>query len=94
MPGADEFCTRNPHHERTKVFGSQKRTLDTPIGADKETHRPDTIHFSWPRLAKRITRACATTLPTIVEELETSAEKVQPSSPRGTNIHRVIAVLW
>ena len=23
IPGADEFCTRDPHHEGTEVFGSQ-----------------------------------------------------------------------
>ena len=24
MPGADDFCTRDPHHEGAEVFGSQK----------------------------------------------------------------------
>ena len=52
MPGADEFCTRDPHHEGAEVFGSQKRKLDTSIGADEETHRPDIIHFSKPLLSK------------------------------------------
>ena len=74
------------------MFGSQKWKLDTSIGTDEETHRPDTIHFSQPRLAKKFIKARATTLPTIVEELETSAEQVQPSPPVGTYIHRVIAV--
>jgi hypothetical protein len=31
MPGGDEFYTRSPHLEGVKVFGSQKRKLDTPI---------------------------------------------------------------
>ena len=25
MPGASEFCTRDPHHEGAEVFGSQKQ---------------------------------------------------------------------
>ena len=86
MLGADEFCTRDPHYEGVEVFGSQKQKLDTPIGVDEETHRLNTIHFSWPRLAKMVTRARATTLPTIVEELKTSAKQVQPLPPVGTNI--------
>ena len=35
IPGAKEFYTRNPHLEGAEVFGSQKRRLDTPIGADR-----------------------------------------------------------
>ena len=43
MPGGEEFCSRNPHHEGAEVFGSQKRRPDTPIGANEETHRLDTV---------------------------------------------------
>src|SRR5450631_3806638 len=63
MPGGDEFCTRSPHLEDAKVFGSQKRKPDTPIGADDETHRPDTLNFSRPRVAQRTTRSHASPLP-------------------------------
>ena len=92
MPRASEFCTRDPHHEGAEVFGSQKRKHDTPIGADEETHRLDTIHFSKPLLPKRVTRACAATLPTIVEEFKTSAKPMQPLPPVGSDIHRITAV--
>ena len=68
MPGADEFCTCDPHHKGTKVFGSQKQKSDMLIGADNKTLWPDTINFSCPLLAKSITRARATFLPTILEE--------------------------
>ena len=68
MLGADDFCTRDPHHEGVEVFGSQKQKPDTPIGADDETHKPDTIIFSRPHPLKRVTRARAATLPTIPEE--------------------------
>ena len=34
MPGTNDFCTRDPHHEGVEVFGSQKQKPDIPIGAD------------------------------------------------------------
>ena len=40
MPGGQDFCTRNPHLKGAEVFGSQKRRPDTPIGDDRESHRP------------------------------------------------------
>ena len=76
MSRVDEFCTCDPHHKGVEVFGFHKWKLDTSIGVDEETHRPDTIHFSWPLLPKRVTRARATTLPTIVEEFEISVEQI------------------
>ena len=93
MPRADDFCTRDPHHEGTEVFGSQKRKPDTPIRADDETHRPDTISFSKPPPLKRVTRARAATLPTIPEEVEPCMERIQPLPPVGTDIRRITAVL-
>ena len=92
MSRANEFCTCDPYHEGAEVFGSQKWKLDIPIGANKNPHRPDTIYFSRPRLEKKVTRARATTVPTIVEELETFAKQLQPSPPVGTNICPVTAV--
>ena len=75
-----------------KVFGSQKWKLDTHIGANKETHRSDTINFSRPHPAKKVTKAYAAILPTIVEELVTYAKQVQPLPLAGTNVHCVTAV--
>jgi hypothetical protein len=57
--GVDEFCTHSPHLEGAEVFGSQKRKPDTPIGADDETHRPDTVNFSRLHVAQRTTRSHA-----------------------------------
>ena len=93
MPGADDYCTWDPHHEGAEVFGSQKRKLNTPIGADDETHRPDTISFSRLPPLKRVTRACAATLPTIPEEVEPYMERIQSLPPVGTDIRRITAVL-
>ena len=92
MPGANDFCTRDPHHEGAEVFGSQKRKSDTPMGADDETHRSDTINFSRPHPLKRVTKARTATLPTIVKEVETSIEQVQPSPPVGTNVRRITTI--
>ena len=88
MAGVDEFCTRDSNHEGVEIFDFEKQKFDTPI----RTHRLDTIHFSRPRLAKRVTRARATTLPTIVEELETSTKQVKPLPPVRTNICRITTV--
>ena len=92
MPGADDFCTRDLHHEGAEVFGSQKKKPDIPIGADDETHRLDTISFSRPHPLKRVTRACATTLPTIAKEVEPCIEQIQPLPPVGTNIRHITTV--
>lgn len=56
MPGADEFCTREPHLEGEEVFGSTKRRLDLPLGAEEESHRPDKVNFSHPRRSHRFKR--------------------------------------
>ena len=92
MPEADEFCTCNPHHEGAKVFGSQKRKPYTSIGVHEDSHRPDTINFSWPHPPKRVTRSHAITLPTIVEEVEGSTEQLHALPPSGIDIRHVTAV--
>lgn len=58
MPGGGGFCTYNPHLEGAKVFGSKKHKLDTLIAVDEETHRPNTVNFSCPRVAQRSMVAC------------------------------------
>jgi hypothetical protein len=55
MFGGDKICTRNSHLEDAEVFGWQKRKPDTPIRANNETNRPDTIKFSRSRVAQRTT---------------------------------------
>ena len=92
MPRADKFCNRDPHHEGAEVFGSQKRKPDTPIGADEDSHRPDIVNFSQPHPPKRVTRSHATTLPTIVEEVDGSAKQLHASPSSGTDIRHVTTV--
>jgi hypothetical protein len=57
MPGAEEFCTREPYFEGDEVFGSQKRKADIPLGSEHESHRPDRANFSRPRVRTRSTAA-------------------------------------
>jgi hypothetical protein len=53
LPGAELFCTRAPHMAGEEVFGSQKRKADVPLGFEGESHRPDKVNFSRPRIATR-----------------------------------------
>jgi hypothetical protein len=57
MPGAEEFCSREPPFEGEEVFGSQKRKADIPLGSEHESHRPDRVNFSRPRVRTRSTVA-------------------------------------
>ena len=91
MPGAEDFCTCKPHLEGAEVFGSQKRKPDTPIRADSETHRPDTINFSCPRPSKRVTRSGAATLPTVIEEVSPFVQEVLSHVAAGLDFRRITA---
>jgi hypothetical protein len=55
-------------NEDAEVFGSKKRKPDSPIGAEDETHHPNTVNFSRPGVAQRTKRSHTSPLPTIVEE--------------------------
>jgi hypothetical protein len=57
LPGAELFCTREPHLVGEEVFGSQKRKADVPLGFEGESHRPDKVNFSRLRIAMRSLRA-------------------------------------
>ena len=51
LPGAEVFCTRNPHLTGEEVFGSQKRKADVPLGYEGESHWLDKVNFSRPWIA-------------------------------------------
>jgi hypothetical protein len=57
MPASEEFCTREPHFEGEEVFGSQKCKVNIPLGSEYESHRPDRVNFSRPRVKTRSTTA-------------------------------------
>ena len=53
IQGVQDFVTREPHLEGEEVFGSQKRKADMPLGCDHDSHRPDKVNFSCPRIRTR-----------------------------------------
>ena len=55
LRGAKGVGTRIPHLEGEETFGSTKRKLDMPIGDAGDSHRPNKINFSQPRVRTRST---------------------------------------
>ena len=53
LPEAEGVGTRVPHLEGEETFGSTKRKLDVPIGDAGDSHRPNKINFSQPRVRTR-----------------------------------------
>jgi hypothetical protein len=51
--GVEVATTRIPHLEGEEIFGSTKRKLDLPPGDDGNSHRPDKVNFSQPRVQTR-----------------------------------------
>jgi hypothetical protein len=86
LPGAKLFCTRAPHMAGEEVFGSQKRKADVPLGFEGESHRPDKVNFSRPRIATRSSRAnhASCSLPDVVEEVSPELQEDQAPNNLGT----------
>ena len=82
MPEGKEWCTRTLHFEGDEVFGSTARQLNLPLGSQFDSHRPDKMNFSRPRV-QRTTRAgrrdCA---PTAIDLSSLSS----PTSSDGVRI--------
>ena len=53
IQGVQDFVTREPHLEGEEVFGSQKQKADMPLGCEHDSHRPDKVNFSRPRVRTR-----------------------------------------
>jgi hypothetical protein len=51
--GVEVATTRIPHLEGKEIFGSTKQKLDLPPGNDGDSHRPDKVNFSQPRVQTR-----------------------------------------
>jgi hypothetical protein len=86
LPGAELFCTRAPHMVGEEVFGSQKRKADVPLGFEGESHRPDKVNFSHPRIATRSSRANhgSCSLPDVVKEVSPDLREDQAPNSLGT----------
>ena len=57
FPNAEEWCNRTPEFTGEEVFGSKKRGLNTPVGSEFDTHRPDKVNFSHSRIQTRSGKA-------------------------------------
>jgi hypothetical protein len=88
LPGAELFCTREPHLAGEEVFSSQKRKADVPLGFEGESHQPDKANFSHSRIAIRFSRAnhASCSLPDMVEELSFELQEDQAPNNLGTTI--------
>lgn len=71
VPGVAEYCTREPHLEGEEIFGSEKRRPNLPPGSEYDSHRPDKVNFSRPRVSSR----SRTRNPTPVVCLDTISEE-------------------
>jgi hypothetical protein len=71
-----------------EVFGSQKRKADVPLGFEGESHWPDMVNFSRPRIATRSSRAnhASCSLPDVVEELFPELQEDQVPNNLGTTV--------
>jgi hypothetical protein len=84
--GAELFYTRAPHMASEEVFGSLKRKANVPLGFEGESHRPDKVKFSRPRIATRLSRAnhASCSLPDVVEEVSPELQEDQAPNNLGT----------
>ena len=79
LPGAEGVGTRIPHLEGEETFGSTKRKLDVPIGDAGDSHRPDKINFSQPRVRTRST-------PSVSQPSGDDGEEAQPNPSRHVTV--------
>jgi hypothetical protein len=83
VPGVGEYCTREPHFEGEEVFGSHGRMPNLPPGSQHDSHRPDKVNFSRPRVGTKSTQASASPIPlgTTSEESLPHTREEEPKFP-------------
>ena len=81
MPGVDECCTWTPHLEGEEVYVFQKRKPDTAFGDERESHRPDKISISRPRVQTRSARSNDSPPHVTTPNSPTTVDEKQPSLP-------------
>ena len=67
--------SRVPHLEGEEIFGSTKRRLDVSIGDARDSHRPNKVNFSQPRMRTRSTKG-------VVESLEGNGRRTEDGLPQ------------
>jgi hypothetical protein len=81
MPSGDEWCTMIPHLEGEEVFVFLKRKPDTAFGDERESHRPDKISISRPRVQTRSTRLNNSPPLVTIPNSPTTVDEEQPQLP-------------
>lgn len=86
LPRVDLFCTHEPRLVGEEVFGSQKRKANVLLGFEGESHHPDKVNFSRPRVATKsaIANHANCSLSNMVEELSPDLQKKQALINLGT----------
>jgi hypothetical protein len=82
MPGAEDFCTRTPHLEGEEVFLSLKRKADVPLGSEFDSHRPDKISISRPRVQTRSSRTSTVIIDSPTSLQASPTDSLVPEVPR------------
>ena len=72
IQGVQDFVTREPHLKGEEVFGSQKWKADMPLGCKHDTHRPDKVNLSRPRVYTRSAVAGTSTAATALSDEDIS----------------------
>ena len=101
--GVQDFVTREPHLEGEEVFGSQKWKADMPLGCEHDSHRPNKVNFSRPRVHTRSAVASTSTpaaaaiqegipFPPATDDMETMPSQEHDKYPR--NHHPMHADLY
>ena len=79
LPGGEGVGSRIPHLQGEETFGSTKWKLDVSIGDARDSHRPDKINFSQPRVRTRST-------PTVPHSSGDKGDKAQANPSRHVTV--------
>ena len=101
--GVQDFVTREPHLEGEEVFGSQKWKADMPLGCEHDSHRPDKVNFSRPRVRTRSAIASTSTpaaavieegipFPPGTDDMETMPSDEHEDHPRSNHPMHVTGI--
>ena len=79
MPEGKKWCTRIPHFEGEEVFGSTAQKLNLPLGSQFDSHRPEKINFSRPKVQRTTRKGRHKSAPAAID-------LSLPSSPTSNDI--------
>ena len=97
MLGNDEWCTSTPHLEGEEVFVSLKCKPDIAYGDNRESHTPNKISISQPRVQTRSARLNDSPPRVIIPDSSIFLDEEQPQlpthdAPQQVDRHHVTAI--